>query len=574
MQEFRGSAELAIIKDIMPNLLHPFAKKVLFTALFLGALACRLIANAPTPTPTLSPTVTASPTSLPPTSSPVSVLPTPSPLPPSPTRPSATAELAIAEPVIPTPEVDLADLSPYRQAMLPEFADDVDAVAAVGASRYYLEVELELSPDNSSDPRLHGRERVRYTNTETVALSEIYFRLYPNLPGYDGKMSVEQVVVDGQLVQPELAANNSALRIPLPQPLAPGTVTDISLIYRADVPVQTEQGYNIFSASENTLALAGFYPPIAVYDETGWNIEIPPPYGDATYLDISLYRVELTVPEQMVVAASGSLLQSTSNADGTKTLSLASGPMRDFYLAARADFEVVSQTVDGIMVNSYYPPGLEDGGKFALRYAVDSLRVYNQRFGHYPYTEFDVVATPTTAGGVEYPGIVVVAQWIYDEPGGFFQHATAHEVAHQWWYGLVGNDQVDEPWLDESLTNYSTVIYWETIEGAEEAQEVVNLLFFGPYEQAKSQGQDRAVIGPVSDFSEADYSTFVYGKGPLFFHALRQEVGDETYFKIMQTYYMEYKYKIAQPDDLIEVVERVSGRNVEPLMETWLEKSN
>jgi hypothetical protein len=115
------------------------------------------------------------------------------------------------------------------------------------------------------------------------------------------------------------------------------------------------------------------------------------------------------------------------------------------------------------------------------------------------------------------------------------------------------------------------VVYWEAIEGSEAAREVIDTLFVGPYEQAKNQGQDRAVVGGVADFSEGDYGLFVYGKGPLFFHALRQELGDETYFKIMQTYYQEYKYKIARPDDLIGVIERVSGRNIEPLIETWLE---
>jgi len=556
----------------MPNPMNPLIRSLLVAPLFLVVLACRLATSMAIPTATSAPTLTPTPTPLPPTSPPS--LATPLPAPPTPTSLPATVTPVAAAPPIATPEVDWSDLSPYQEAMLPEFAADVETVAAAGASRYYLEIELELPPDKANSPRLNGRERVRYTNTETVALSEIYFRLYPNLPGYGGKMTVEQVVIDNHAVEPETVANDSALRIPLAQPLAPGAVTDITLMYQADVPKETEQGYNIFSASDGTLALAGFYPAIAVYDETGWNIEIPPPYGDATYLDTSLYRVELTVPEKMVVVASGGLLDSTANDNGTKTLSLVSGPMRDFYLAARADFEVISETVDNVTVNSYYPPDLAEGGKLALRYAADSLRVFNQRFGPYPFAEFDVVATPTSAGGVEYPGVVVVAQFIYDEPGGFFQHATAHEVAHQWWYGLVGNDQVDEPWLDESLTNYSTILYWETVEGAENAQQVIDTLFFGPYEQAKNQGQDRAVIGPVANFSEGEYGAFVYGKGPLFFHALRQEIGDETYFKIMQSYYAEYKYKIAQPEDLLALIEQVSGRNVEPLVETWLEKRN
>lgn len=494
---------------------------------------------------------------------------------PSPTLPPPTASPSptpTAAPPVATPDVDFADLSPYRQAMLAEFAADVDTVAAAGASQYYLQVTLEpASFTNSDGLQLSGTERIRYTNTEDVPLSEIYFRLYPNLPGYGGQMDVDTIVVDNRLAEGVPEADNSALRVPLPAPLLPGQVADITLFYQATVPTQIQQGFNIFVYRNNTAALAGFYPAIAVYDDEGWNVDIPPIYGDATYLDTSLYRVQLTVPQKMVVAASGSVLGSESNKNGAKTLRLASGPMRDFYLAMREDYQVDTQVVDGVTVNSYYPPRLEAGGQLALRYAADSLRVFNQYFGPYPYTEFDVVATPTTAGGVEYPGIVVIAEQLYGQEGGFFQHATVHEVAHQWWYGLVGNDQVDEPWLDESLTNYSTIIYWEEIEGEQSAKFILDSLFFGPYEQAKNMGEDRGVIGPVSEFNRSEYSTFVYGKGPLFFHALRQEVGDETYFEIMQTYYAGYKYKVAGADDLFGVIERVSGTNIEPLFETWLQ---
>jgi hypothetical protein len=529
---------------------------ILSLAVIVG---CRLL------TPTSAPVVSA-----PPTATPVSpaVVPSPTVALPTPVPPTATLIASLP----PNPAFDVADLASYRRAMRPEFAADVDAVAAAGASRYDLEVRLEWPQANSGKgPRLVGVERVRYTNSETTPLAEIYFNLYPNQPGYSGQMQVETVSVNSQAVQPELTANKAALRVPLLQPLAPGAAADLTLTYNANVPIQPDQGYHIFSASDDTIALAGFYPAIAVYDESGWNIDVPPPYGDATYLDTSLYRVKFTLPEQMVVAASGSLLEQVSNGDGTQTQTLVSGPMRDFYLVARANFIRVSEVVDSTRVNSFYPPDLESGGKLALRYAADALRVYNQRFGPYPYAEFDVVATPTTAGGVEYPGIVVVSQNLYDQPGGFFEHATVHEVAHQWWYGLVGNDQVDHPWLDESLTNYSTVFYWERVKGPAATQEMIGAFFFGPYESAKEQGQDRAVIGPVADFSIGEYGIFVYGKGPLFFNALRQEVGDETYFKIMQSYYSEYKYKVAQPTDLMAVIERISGRNVEPLVETWLQ---
>ncbi|MBN1219188.1 MAG: M1 family metallopeptidase [Anaerolineae bacterium] len=536
--------------------------------LLLLTLACNPSINMPAPAdPTPTVTLTPSPSPIP-TITP-SPPPSPTPLPtPIPTRvvPVIPAEIA------PMTGLDWNNLIPYREAMLPEFADDVETVAQAGASQYYIEASLDPdSFDYENGPVLNGVERIRYTNTENERLSDIYFRLYPNLPGYDGQMTVETVMVNHRVVQPEPAAENSALRVPLPQPLSPGEAIDLDLTYTALIPRQTEFGYNIFVYEDDTVALAGFYPAIAVYDAKGWDVSVPPHYGDATYLDVSFYQAQLTVPEEMTVVASGNLLDSKSNQDGTKTLSLVSGPMRDFFVAMRPDYKVASQTIDGIVVNSYYPAGLQTGGQAALRYAADSLRVFNQCFGRYPFAELDVVATPTTAGGIEYPGLVVINQQFYDFGGSYFQQVVSHEVAHQWWYAMVGNNQVDEPWLDESLTNYSTVFYWEDIEGAEMAERIIEGYFWEPYEKAKEVGQDRPVVGPVADFSERDYGIFVYGKGPLFFHALRQEVGDETYLKIMQAYYNRYRYQIATGDDLLELIERISGQDIDPLFEQWME---
>ncbi len=533
--------------------------------LLLGTLAC--LVNT-LPFGNQLPTSTATATQ------PIPTAPPPSPLPPTPTPtppldPTATPTIVVSS-VSPTPDVNFGDLSPFRQAMLPDFADDVDIVANGGASRYFIEMTFDSSSFDGDDG-LHfsAVQRVRYTNNESVSLSEIYFRLFPNLLG--GALVVDTVVVDNQNVTPALEAENSALRVPLSGELSPGDRTDITLVYEVTVPAGDQEGYNIFGYSDKTAALATFYPVIAVYDQNGWHTEIPIPYGDLTYLDTSLYQVQLTVPENMVVTASGSLLDSVSNGDGTKTLSLASGPMRDFYVAMRKDYQVLSEIVDGTVVNSYFPPGLEKGGQLALRYAADALRVFNRRFGQYPFAELDIVATSTSAGGIEYPGIVVVSERIYNQEGGFFQHATAHEVAHQWWYSLVGNDQLNEPWLDESLTNYSAIIYWEEVEGQDSAERVLNGFMWGPYNQAKQQDRDKAVMGPVSNFTQEEYSTFVYGKGSLFFNALRQEAGDETYFEIMNTYYTDFKYEIATASDLFKTIEQVTGKKIEPLLESWLQ---
>jgi hypothetical protein len=458
----------------------------------------------------------------------------------------------------------MEDLSLFQPALKPEF--EADAEALPDASRYFIQVTLD--PDEPTT--LTGVERVRYTNTEDVPLDAVYFRLYPNLPGYGGSITVEKVVLNGTPVETTLEAGGSALRVPLDPPLAPGDVADLTLWFREIVPTDTVAGYGLYAYEDDVYALAGFYPTIPVYDDEGWNVEVAPPYGDATFTDAAFYQVHLTVPEDLTMVTSGSTLEISENDDGSRTWVAVGGPMRDFYVAMSSDYEVASQEVDGTRVNSYYRSAQDEGGELALRYASDALRVFSERFGPYPYSELDVVATPTNAGGIEYPGAIVVAQALYDLEGGFFELATVHEVAHQWWYGLVGNDQLDEPWLDESLTNYSAFLYYEDTAGEDAADLIKQRVFEGPYLTAQKDERDRGVGGPVDSFSERDYGAIVYGKGPLFFDALRAQLGDEAFFAALRDYLETHRYGAAYPDDLIAAFEETTGQQIDDLYEFWI----
>lgn len=519
--------------------------------IMLALVAC----NASLPTSVAPPTAvpTTPPATPPPTDPQRENTPTSTPVPPSP------------EPTpIPTPVVDLQDLSPYQADLRPNFVSDVRDVP--DATRYFIRVTLVPG----ETPTLTGVERVRYTNTETVPLDALYFRLYPNLPGYGGRMTVERVMLNGALVETALEAKDSVLRVPLDPPLVSGDVVDLTLWFRDTLPTDTSAGYGLFAFADGVYALAGFYPTIPVYDDEGWNVEVAPPYGDATYTDVAFYQVHLTVPADLTVVASGSTLQTLDNDDGTRTWVAVGGPMRDFYVAMSADYGVISEEVDGTLVNSYYRSAQAEGGQRALQYAANALRLFSEEFGPYPYTELDVVATPTNAGGIEYPGAVVVAQGLYDQPGGFFELATAHEVAHQWWYGLVGNDQLDEPWLDESLTNYSAYLYYEGTAGQAQADVIKQRVFEAPYHAAQEAGQDRAVAGPVASFSEGNYGAIVYGKGPLFFDAVRAKLGDDTFFASLRAYLKAHRYGIAYPDDLIAAFDDTSGQKIDGLYDFWI----
>jgi hypothetical protein len=513
-------------------------KKLVAVIFLLGVVSLSCVFSSPTATPVPPPT-----------------LPAP---PPTDTTPVAT--LAAATPTAePSPDFDP---TLYRPAMRPEFTADVNGFGK--APRYSITLTVNLDALQAV-----GRERVRYTNTDSATLNEIYFRLFPSAPGFGGAMTVTHVAVGGQIVPLQLEQRSTALKVPVT--LAPGASADLTLDFLIGIPRDPTVGYAMFGSSDGVTALPDFYPVIPVRDETGWHIEIAPEYGDETFTPTALYDVSLTAPATQVVVTSG-----TCQPQKAGVWHCVSGPMRDFMLAMSANYKTVTQNVDDVTLRSFYVPGDETGGKRAAQVAADALRAYSRHFGPYPFAELDVVETGTRAGGIEYPGLVVIADNLYQQvgEGSYFDFVVAHEVAHQWWYSLVGNDQVNHPWLDESLVGYSTLLYYEDTFGKAVADGVLKQVFEDAYQKLLQEKRDQKVDQPVSAFTQSDYSVVVYRKGPLFFKALREAIGDDKFDAFLKTYFRQNRYGIATPERMMAAAESVANRAVvRSLFDQWIESA-
>jgi hypothetical protein len=156
----------------------------------------------------------------------------------------------------------------------------IDAERAVlgdlpGATVYHMDLQI---PDDFL--LLQGREQVRYTNQENEPLNEVYFRLFPNVAG--GEATVSAVKVDDQDVEPVYELQNSAVRIPLAAALQPGEQAVLQMDFEVKVPREMGGNYGLFGYFDDVLVLDEFYPVIPVYDDEGWNVEVPPPNGDVT----------------------------------------------------------------------------------------------------------------------------------------------------------------------------------------------------------------------------------------------------------------------------------------------------
>jgi len=463
-------------------------------------------------------------------------------------------------------------------AMTPE------AVATLGRlldlSHYHISVRVD-----PVDLTYEGQLRLAYVNAEDVALDALYFRLFPNArPIYgSGALTVTGARVDGREVTTQPGGDQTLIRVSLGGLVPPEGRATVELAFRGRIPRdfgEGREGYGIFNASDGLVTMANFYPILAVYNQEGWNLDPVYPEGDAVFSDAAFFTVRVTAPEGWSVVTSGievgrgpaALAGQAPTGEGQPAEEFATGPVRDFFLALGRELHVTSRQVGDTTINSYWFSGHEAGGRRALEVAAQALETYTTDFGPYPYRELDVVETDLNmAAGVEYPGVILIGSDYYAGNDTVLELATAHEVAHQWWYGVVGNDVIDAPWLDEALAQYSTLLYFEQVYGRERYNEVLGA-WQRRVDQAIESGQDDVVGSPMSHWIERPeaYGLIVYLKGPLFFHALREQVGDRLFFEILRRYYATYAYGIATPEGFLRVAEEVSGEELDELYRQWI----
>ena len=457
------------------------------------------------------------------------------------------------------------DRSPYRAGLVSAAQPVLDELEH--ASVYHIEFNIAANLH-----QLTGSQEMRYINTESVALSEVQLRLFPNILG--GEMTVSNVTVDEQAVTPRLELQDSLLIVPLRDVLEPNEGLVLRMDFAVTVPRSVERNYGVFAYFDDVLTLAHAYPMIAVYDDEGWNAEIPPQSGDVAYADASFFLVKITAPRDVTLVTSGYDID-RAEAGQFQTLYVASGPARDFYLAASAEYEELVTTAGEVTISSYAPRGSEMGSRMALEVAARALEIFSARYAPFPYTELDIVSTPTLALGIEYPGIIAITSDIYDvseDPRGtlgdlYLESTVVHEVGHQWFYNLVGGDQLDDPWLDESLTQFVTLQYYADAYGPD-GEEGFRSSLEGRWQ---SVGRAAIPIGrPVEDYSGLEYGAIVYGRGPLFFVALRQTMGTEAFDAFLREYTESLAWDIATPEYLQSLAERHCACELDELFDEWV----
>lgn len=451
--------------------------------------------------------------------------------------------------------------------------------------------EYEINADVDCEKKeVDVQENVKYVNRDKKEkIDKLCFHIYPkafsdgvmNKPvsslnenkAYPngkscGEVNIQKVVVNGNEQEASFeGTDNDILVVSLKKSLNPNKSVDIYFEFNLKLPnINHRYGYG-----ENTINLGNFYLIACVFEDGSFNTS---PYnynGDPFYSDISNYEVSVKYSSNYTLASTGEVC-SENVENGIKTTNLQAKAVRDFSLVLSDKFKVLSEKVDGVSVSYFYYN--DKNSEKSFKACKDSLTTFNNLFGKYPYKTLNVCETNFVYGGMEYPNLV----YISDDLENFedYIHTIVHEIAHQWWYGVVGNDEYKYGFLDESLTEYSTYLFYDenptyNMNTEEMIKNTTNsyLLFIDVYREVFTK-VDTTMLRSLDEYkTEPEYIYMAYVKGVLMFENLNNLVGKAKFLNTLKYYYSKNMGKNVTPDDLIFCFNKICKQNLTGFFNSW-----
>ena len=458
---------------------------------------------------------------------------------------NATPTLAPAPRLTPTPSPDLIDSA----AVAP-----VIPVITLNVELMYRERWLRV------------RHLVEVENTSSEAWDELTFNVSINATPDTFYLDAATVTLGDRIQNgtPSLFGAANVLRLPLPRPAEPGEVIQAELRYRIVIQPVAATSWppiGVTGWTFDLIQVGDWYPTLVPYIEgEGWRTWEYHPVGDPNVYPAANYDLFITTDDAGIEIASGGLV---SREGGDWHFHVDQG--RGIAFIASDRYQVSERDADGVLLRSHYLPEHAEAGEAALDIAADSLALFEELYGPYAYDSL-TIGENGFFGGMEYSAFISITDFAYytysGQPNSILAALVSHETAHQWWYSVVGNDQVYEPWLDESLAFYSELLYFERYH-----PEAVDwwwenrVLRFEPY------GPVDATIYSYAE--SADFILSMYGQAALFTHDLRNLMGDKAFFAFLQDYYQTYAGQIVTADDFFATARRHTSADLDPLLQAY-----
>ncbi len=462
---------------------------------------------------------------------------------------------------------------------------------------YRIDVQLD-----TREKILQGEETLQWRNTSSVPVQELRFHLYMNafrslhstflseknlrhkrfarinpkkLGGID-ILSLERA--DGVSLQDSIRFirpddgnpdDSTVIRVRLPEPVAPGDSLTLKIGFRVKLPQMIARtGY-----AKDFFLLGQWFPKIGVLENGVWNCHQFHANSEF-YADFGVYDVSLSLPAEYVVGATGILVREERQ-DSLKTLHFHAEDVHDFALTAWPGYRKEVRRIGSTQVTLLYAPEHQGQVERYFQAIQHALEYTAEWLFPYPYPNLTLVDAPVYAGaalGMEYPCFITCGS-ITGFPEAFRlfpEGVTVHEFCHQYFYGMLANNEFEEPWLDEGFTSYATNKIMETYYGVHTSFFSILGVKAGDYDEHK-KGYMRypdtdIIVKPAWEYKVGGYGTYVYDKSTLFLKTLEGYLGEEVMNRIMREYAHRWKFRHPHTEDFLAVVKELSPRKVDWLL--------
>lgn len=390
---------------------------------------------------------------------------------------------------------------------------------------------------------------ISVTNKSEKKWDELVFYFIPNVfekghtidtvKGFS-EIDVQEIKIDGEIAKYSL--DKDTLNIKLDKKMEKRDQVDVVISYQFTVPKEGSR----FSKVNGNFYLAQWYPMLATYQDGKWNKEQYSDGLETYHTDFSNYQVEYKIPE-------GYSLISTADKDADlkgNEGELKVNKVRDFFIAIVKDMDMYTATVNGVDIRLFSKNDHNKEPEEALKLAKKALGFYQEKIGEYPHKQLDIILDK--GHNMEYPGIVTVNP--YHDNDGFFKISIVHEIAHQYFYGVVINDPYNEAWLDEGFTEFATNMYFYIAEkqGTTQSQ----LISSNRMKSIEAQGLKRQYSNMPLD--ENKHTGYIYGQPAIKMfemiednYHVREKEFDTVLMEYLSDYYHHFKYKEVDTSEFI-----------------------
>ncbi|WP_437290274.1 M1 family metallopeptidase [Sorangium sp. So ce406] len=526
---------------------------------------------------------------------------------------SLFATIAPGAPSLPPP-IDLAGAAPAGAAAAPAGAAAAPAGAAAAVRPAPTPAASAPSPDAalaaradpiasytlraSLDPAQHtmrGEGTLVWRNASRAPQRELFVHLYLNgfknprtaflrapVGGFRGseilydyghiqvtrfavrEMGGADVWPGGKPTTPGDPEDETDIRVELPQPVAPGDAITIDLAWDAHLP-----SLALRTGHHGSFHMVGqWFPKIARLEPDGTWAHFAYHRLSEFYADFGAYDVTVDVPEGFTVGATGRLVEEQRR-DGRAVRRFVQEDVHDFAFAAWDRFrEMRATTEDGVAIRCLYPAGNEREAALEIDLVRFGLARLGAAFGRYPYGTLTIVHPPEgaeEAGGMEYPTLITTGgSWLWPAVGvRFVETVTMHELAHQWFYGLVATNEHRHPFLDEGLTTYAEADALRARYGDGSAARLlgIELDLLAQYRVgAIASGHNGAVAQPATAFIDGeDYAGLAYTRPAVLLATLAGVYGEDVVRRAVGRYARENRFRHPGPEALLEAMRREAG---------------